>query len=222
MKRFFIVLTAFLFLGCAISHQATVKTEIPEKLWEDISKDLAYLYALVESINKNLERERSLLKVEAEPWEYPMGKTVTMWKPSEKIAYPIIKYAGAKVPTEKGFVDAEIIKAKGKKGLLWFAAEKKAKFPELLTAYAGFETILWKGETIPLYTYGALMNRSKALPAIKQFVLFDGLIDKAFEQVNKALRLIQKKYKESPIYIDGFTVHIGINFSIDINFKIRR
>ncbi len=221
MKRFIVVLVVFLFLGSSCAHQIVTKTEIPDNLWEDIAKDLAQLYTLVESINKNVERERSLLQVKAEPWQYPAGWVVSIGKPSEISEYSVIKMAGAKVPAETGFVDAKIIKAEGKKGISWFAVEKKAKYPELLAGYGSFEAIPWGDKTIPLHTYGALMNEAKAVPSVKQFVLFDGLIDKAFDQINGVLKYIQKKYKESPIYIDGFQVHIGVNFSVDIIFKIR-
>jgi len=57
---------------------------------------------------------------------------------------------------------------------------------------------------------------------MKQLVLFNGLVDKAFREVNEALQYVQKKCKNSPIYIEGFQVHIGINFSIDILFKMKR
>ena len=91
----------------------------------------------------------------------------------------------------------------------------------MLASYGEFEAIPWGAKTVPLHLYGALMKEPKAVPAVKQFVLFDSLIDKAFDQINGALKYIQKKYKESPIYIDGFQVHIGINFSVDIIFKVR-
>lgn len=221
MKKLAVVLVVFLFLGPSCAHQIVTKTEIPDKLWEDIAKDLAQLYTLVGAINKNLESERSLLQVKAEPWQYPAGEVVSIVKPSETIKYSVIKMAGAKVPIKTGFVDAKIIKAKGKKGISWFVAEKKPKYPEVLAGYGSFEAIPWGDKKIPLHTYGALMNEAKAVPAVKQFVLFDRLIDKAYDEISNILKYIQKKYKESPIYIDGFQVHIGLNLSLDIIFKIR-
>jgi hypothetical protein len=167
------------------------KTEIPDNLWEDIAKDLSRLYTLVDAINKNLKSERSLLQVKAEPWQYPTGKGFAIMKPSGTSKYSIIKMAGAKVPIETGFVDANIIKAKGKKGISWFVTEKKAKYPEVIASYGSFESIPWGDKNISLYTYGALMNKAKAVPAVKQFVLFDGLIDKAFDQINGVLKYIQ-------------------------------
>ena len=87
MKRLIVLLVALLFLVPSCAHQILNKTEIPDKLWEDVAKDLAQLYTLVESINKNVQHERSLLKVKAEPWQYPTGKFVSITKPSEISKY---------------------------------------------------------------------------------------------------------------------------------------
>ena len=125
MKKFFLVFIALLVLGCVKPFQVSNTTEAPDKLWEEISVDLAYLYTLVESYNKNIERERSLVKVRVEPWVYPKGKTISIKKPSEGINYSVIKETFAKVPTKTGVVDAKITKAIGPSGISWFAVDKK-------------------------------------------------------------------------------------------------
>ena len=223
MKRFFLVLTALLVLGCVKPLQVINKTETPDKLWEEISEDLARLYTLVESYNKNIKSERSLLKVAVEPWMYPKGKIISIKRPSEEIKYSVIKEAHAKVPTKTGVVEAKIVKALGAKGISWFAADKKyiqTPIAHMLLSKS-FKAIPWEGKKIPLYTFGALDNDVKAFPAMKKFVLFDNLIDKAYKKITQAVENVQKKYENSPIYIDGFTVNIGIAFSFAINFKVR-
>ena len=84
-----------------------------------------------------------------------------------------------------------------------------------------FKAIPWEGKKIPLYAFGALDDEIKAIPAITKFVRFDNLIDKAYKKITQAVENVQKKYENSPIYIDGFTVNIGIAFSFAINFKVR-
>ena len=56
---------------------------------------------------------------------------------------------------------------------------------------------------------------------MKKFVLFDNLIDKAYKRITRAIEDVQKKYESSPIYVDGFTVNIGVAFSFAINFKVK-
>ena len=53
------------------------------------------------------------------------------------------------------------------------------------------------------------------------FLNYDKAIDKAYNAITKTIQAVQEKYKNSPIYIEGFTVHLGIPFSVDINFKIK-
>ena len=143
---------------------------------------------------------------------------------SRKVDYPIIKVTDIKIPTKKGDISAKIAKTLGAKGVTWFAVEKtEAKIPPVVMGWAGLSKseISVMGKYMPLYASGGLRIKTGALPAIKQFVSYEEWIDKAFEEVNKVLKVLQRKYEESPIYIDGFTVHIGILFSVDINFKIR-
>ena len=224
MKKFFLVLIALLVLGCVKPLQVIDTTETHDKLWEEISEDLAHLYTLVDSYNKNIESERSLVKVAVEPWGYPKGKIISLKSLSKVIKYSVIKVADAKVPTKTGIVEAKIAKAIGPQGISWFAADKKyIQIPMggHMFLSKSFQAIPWEGKKIPLYTFGAVDDEIKAIPAMKKFVLFDNLIDKAYKKITQAIEFVQKKYENSPIYIDGFTVNIGIAFSFAINFKIR-
>jgi len=223
MKKFFLVLITLLVLGCVKPLQVIDTTETHDKLWEEISEDLARLYTLVESHNKNIESERPLVKVAVEPWRYPKGKMISIGRPSEVIKYSVIKEAHAKVPTKTGIVEAKIVKALGPQGISWFAVDKKdIQMPRAYMFLSkSFKAIPWEGKKIPLYTFGAVDDEIKAIPAMKKFVLFDNLIDKAYKKITQAIEFVQKKYENSPIYIDGFTVNIGIAFSFAINFKIR-
>ena len=219
MKKFFLVFIALLVLGCVKPLQVIDTTETPDKLWEEISEDLARLYTLVESYNENIKSERSLLKVAVGPWVYPKMKTISI----KEIKYSVIKEALAKVPTKTGIVEAKIAKALGPKGISWFAADKKYIQMPMghMFLSKSFKAIPWEGKKIPLYTFGSLDDDIKAIPAMKKFVLFDNLIDKAYKRITQAIEFVQKKYENSPIYIDGFTVNIGIAFSFAINFKVR-
>ena len=76
-----------------------------------------------------------------------------------------------------------------------------------------------KGEAVSVALSSDLKNvASKDLVA---FLEYDKLIDRAYNTITKTIQAIQEKYKNSPIYIDSFTVHLGIPFSVDINFKIK-
>lgn len=223
MKKFFLVLIALLALGCVKPLQVMDTTETPDKLWEEISEDLAHLYTLVDSYNKNIESERSLLKVAVEPWRYPKEEIISIKKPSEEIKYSVIKVADAKVPTKTGVVEAQIAKVLGPQGISWFAADKKyIQTPRAhMFLSKSFKAIPWEGKKIPLYAFGALTDEVEVILAMKKFVLFDNLIDKAYKKITQTIEFVQKKYENSPIYIDGFTVNIGIAFSFAINFKVR-
>ena len=222
MKKTIIWLIAFFILGCIPGKQVIPDKEIPGDVWAELSKDLSNIYALVETINKNLETHRSELRVKVESWKYPIDKKISLSTASEIKKYPIVKIGAAIIPTAMGMVDSNLFKAHTKTGIAWFATEKKSKYHDLLTAWTNPETITLENESIPLYAYGPLNDKTKAIPALKQLVLFDGLIDRAFRTVNEALKYVQKKYSDSPIYMEGFQVHIGINFSVDIMFKIKR
>ena len=222
MKKIIICLCVFFLIGCLPVKQVISDKEIPDDIWDGLSEDLSNIYALVETINKNLEMHRSELNIKVENWKYPIGKKISLSTASEIKKYPIVKMGAAKIPTAMGLVDSDIFKTRSKAGIVWFAAERKPKYHDLMAAWANPEAITLENKKIPLYAYGPLNDKTKAIPAIKKLVLFDGLVDKAFREVNEALKYVQKKYKDSPIYIEGFQVHIGINFSVDIMFKIKR
>lgn len=222
MKKIIVcVIVVFLF-GFLSPKQAIPDEEIPDHVWDELSADLSKIYTLVETINKNIEMHRAGLKVNVENWEYPIGKKFSISTASEIKEYPIVKIGEVRIPTAKGVVDSKLFKTLSETGFVWFAEESKPKHFDFFTAGANLETIKFENQNIPLYAYGPLKDKTKAIPAMKQLVFLDGLIDKAFREVNEALKYVQKKYKDSPIYIEGFQVHIGINFSIDIMFKIKR
>ena len=222
MKKIIVCSIAFFLLGCLPAKHVIPDKEIPNDVWNELSQDLSNIYALVETINKNLETNRTELKVEVENQEYPIDKNISLLTASEIKKYPIIKIGKAKIPTVKGLVYSDIFKTRIKAGTVWFAAERKHSYKDIFAGWANPEGITLGNKNIPLYAYGSLNDKTKAIPAIKQLVIFDGFIDKAFREVSEALKYVQKKYKDSPIYIEGFQVHIGINFSVDIMFKIKR
>ena len=109
---------------------------------------------------------------------------------------------------------------RNKSGIAWFVTAEKPKFTDSIVGSNSYVTIL-ENKNIPLYAYGQLNDNVKAIPAIKQLLVFDAFIEKSLDEVNKLIKWIKEKYEDGPIYIEGFQVHVGINLSVDLMFKFR-
>lgn len=48
------------------------------------------------------------------------------------------------------------------------------------------------------------------------------MVERAYNKLMKLLEEVQEKFKESPIYVDGFDVNIGLTLSVSIHFKVLR
>jgi len=221
MKKVIILIIASTILSCTPSYQVMPDKEISDDIWNNISKDNAIVYGKVDAINRDLEMLRPKSNYKIDSWSYPTDKTMSVEIASKKKVYQIIKIGSAKIPTVKGgIVDSKIFKIRNKSGIAWFATEKEPKFTDSIVGSLSYLTIL-ENKNIPLYAYGQLNDDVKAIPAIKQLVVFDVFIEKSLDEVNKLIKWVKEKNENSPIYMEGFQVHTGINLSVDLMFKFR-
>ena len=193
MKKIIILIIAITILSCTPSYQVIPDKEISDDIWNNISKDSAIVYKKVEAINRDLEMLRPKSNYKVDSWSYPTDKMMSV-----NIAYKI----------------------RNKSGIAWFATEKEPKFTDSIVGSLSYLTIL-ENKNIPLYTYGQLNDNVKAIPAIKQLLVFDVFIEKSLDEVNKLIKWVKEKNEDSPIYMEGFQVHTGINLSVDLMFKFR-
>ena len=180
---------------------------------------------MIEAINRNIERERSKLKVNVEYWNYPINEKIGFMRASGKDEYSIVKKAKAKIPTMKGLVKSELFKVKKGDVVSWIAREEpKVSWSELAQAMmSGKHSLVESADkTISLYAMGAVNEKSKAIPAVKELVLFEGMIEKSYDMITNTLRYIQEKYEVSPFFIEGFEVNLGINLSVKLIFKTKK
>ncbi len=106
MKRFIFLLLFFLLsihIGPAFAQSNEPSNsnsqEKSDKYWQDLSRDLSRLQSMIEAINRNIERERSKLKVNVEYWDYPINEKISFMRASGKDVYSIVKKGRAKIPT---------------------------------------------------------------------------------------------------------------------------
>ena len=74
---------------------------------------------------------------------------------------------------------------------------------------------------MPVFDYTHALNTSAKVDALKQYVSYTDAVDKAYKKLTELINEVQAKFKESPVYVDGFDVNIGLTFSVTIKFKIR-
>lgn len=227
-KRLFVAMIILTLALYGSAQAAPEKTEIPDELWEELSSNLAELQAMIDSFNQYRERERAMLKVKADPWLYPEEAFIKLATTTETKLIPIAKVAAAKIPTKEGLIAVEIVKIKERKykepktliPTYWVVQSKALDF----TAQRPILPILGRGKLLKKAGFSVHLDPRFTKVASKELVAFleyDKKIEHAYMEITKAIKDIQEKYMKLPIYIEGFTVHLGIVFSVDIDFKFK-
>jgi hypothetical protein len=230
IKRLLVLSIVIMLISCASQQQPPERQEIPDQVWNDLSRDLAEFQALVTSYNEILEREQARLKVKAEPWTYPKQPFINVATPLEK-KIPVEKIAIAKILSKSGAIKAVIIKYKKAK------LEKNEEDYLILPPEIAQLALLQVPVKIEKYTTKKYGVRDKFISVtvsdqlvgliagkrreLIQFLKYDKLIDEAYEIVTKQIKALQEKYNNAPFYIEGFNVTIGLPFSVEIIFKIK-
>lgn len=216
MKRLMIcLLCIFVLTVSCTKYIKPQETEISDNLLDDLSSDLAEINVMVENANKEYKEELTMVKV-LEPWTKRPGGKFSISTATRKEVYDVLAKSTIKAPTVKGYTVVEIFKLKGRKeefigvtgpetfGDMQLSASKVSR--------AG-------GYPIKFYD-SALAYDQKAYEAITKYVSFTSRLERTAKKILKKLAEFKKKYMESPIYIEGFTIHLPV-ISIDIQFKFK-
>ena len=216
-KEIILILSIMLLTSCASIQSTFRESEIPDQLWDDLSKDLVELQVMVISLNKKLELENAKVNVKAEPWEYPVDRSLEIGS----VSLAIKKMTDVKLPTrttKKGYLGVKIYKVEGE-----IYTEQSIKRPLYLVVDPTinppnkFRYIKAKNMMIGFDPSFNKVEKNE----LTDFLNLDHMLYESYKTITTAVKKLQEKHKRSPIYIDGFTVQIGIPYSVDINFKFK-
>ena len=217
-KLVFLFLCIFAFTVSCVHYGKPQKAEIGDTLLEELSRDLAEINIMVENARKEYEKEELAVKV-VEPWTKSHGLKFRIVTPSKQEISEVIAKSKVEIPLATGFETAEIFKAKGITGI-------QGKFigvvtPEILGTIQASATKEFVIGGYPVKFYDAkLASDEKAIEAVMQYISFTSRIEKTADRILEKLVEIKLKYEKSPIYIDGFTIHLPL-ISVDVQFKFK-
>ena len=202
-----------LLTSCASMQGKFKESENPDQFWDELSQDLAELQVVVNSSNKKFELEDFKLNVKAKPWKYPLNMSLKI----DSVSLAIKKMTEAKLPTEEGYLAAKIYKIKEE-----VYTDQSLRRPFYLVLHPTKPS-----NTLHYMTPKKIMiGLDPKLNKVEKNKLFNFLnLDNMLYEYHKAIivevKKLQEKYENSPIYIDGFTIHTGIPHSIDISIKFK-
>jgi hypothetical protein len=214
MKKFLIPVMILILIGCTSLGIPTHKRRITDELWDEIGRELSRISVKVDSINKQLKSEELVVQV-VEPWVETKGLFYELITPSKVEKFPVKKKSVIAIPMVKGAKEFVVFMAMGKEGEFIGVAPKIFNQP-----YAALKH-KFMASGLPVVDYTYALNQPEEINALKQYMSYTSLVDKAYKKIMALLKEVQKKFEESPIYVDGFTVSLGLTFSVDIHFKIK-
>lgn len=200
--------------SCVAIQNKFRESEIPDQLWYELSQDLVELQVMVSSFNKKFELEDFRLSVKGKPWEYPLNMSLNIGS----VPLAIKKMTDAKLPTEEGYLIAKIYKVKEE-----VYTEKSIKRPFYLVLHPTMkpsDTLNYISAKNMMIGLDPKLNKVERNRLI-DFLNRDNNLYEYYKEITVAVKKLQEKYENSPIYIDGFTVHTGISQSVDISIKFK-
>ena len=212
----------FMFTIGASTQKSPSRTEISDELWDELARDLTEIQVMIDSYNQYLERERKTLKIKAEPWTKPSDEFLALHPIYNTSSFAIERITKAKIPTVAASeVIAKIIKLKNceHKEACYFIEPHKTDLFRPKSLLGSVETITDKKIYAKAFGFGTANKIDKE--AVLSFLNYTEMIEDAYRTISNAIRDIQRKYKDSPIYIEGFKVHLGISLWVEVDFKIR-
>jgi hypothetical protein len=218
MKLFKICILIFFFAlsySCA-SHRKHQKAEIENDLLISLSRDLAEIDIMVENARNEFKSELLSVKV-LKPWKDSPGEKFAKITASKTTIFDLIAKSKIEVPTAKGFAIAEVLKLKtGKNKFIAVVTPEMKDTPYMAAAP---KTTIVEGYPIKIYD-PALAWDQKASKAITQYVSLTRRLEKKARQILDKLTELKKKYMDSLIYIEGFTISFPV-LSVEIQFKFK-
>ena len=200
--------------GCAVYKKAQ-KADIKNSLLESLSRDLAEIDIIVENARNEFKEELMMVKV-LEPWSESPGLKIGKVTASTKEVFDVMAKSKIEVPTLKGLAIADVLKMKA--GKTKFIGVFKPEMFDTVMASA-FKESITEGYAIKFFDPQIAWD-PKASKAIMQYVSLTARLEKKAREILDKLVQIKKKYMNSPIYIEGFTISLPL-LSVDIQFKFR-
>ena len=222
LRRLVILIIIFIFTAGASIQKTPSKTEIPDELWDELTRDLAQIQVLVDSTNQYLEHERKMLKVRAEPWTKPSDEFLKLHPIYNTSSFAVARITKAKIPTVAASeVIAKIIKLKEceNKEACYFIESHETDLSRRRSSLRPMQLIT--DEKILAKAFGFDIAEEIDKEAVLSFLNYDKTIEDAYGKISNAIKNIQSKYKESLIYIEGFEVRLGIPFWVEVDFRFK-
>ena len=189
------------------------ESEIPDQFWDELSQDLAELQVVVNSSNKKIELEDFKLNVKAKPWKYPLNMSLKI----DSVSLAIKKMTQAKLPTEEGYLAAKIYKIKEE---VYTDQSLRRPFYLVLHPTKPSNTLHYMTPKKIMIGLDPKLNKVEKNKLIN-FLNLDNMLYEYHNDIIVEVKKLQEKYANSPIYIDGFTIHTRIPHSIDISIKFK-
>ena len=202
-----------LLTSCASMQGKFKESEIPDQFWDELSQDLAELQVVVNSSNKKIELEDFKLNVKAKPWKYPLNMSLKI----DSVSLAIKKMTEAKLPTEEGYLAAKIYKIKEE---VYTDQSLRRPFYLVLHPTKPSNTLHYMTPKKIMIGLDPKLNKVEKNKLIN-FLNLDNMLYEYHKNIIVEVKKLQEKYENSPIYIDGFTIHTGIPHSIDISIKFK-
>ena len=213
-KKVLSILLIMLLTSCASIQGKFRESEIHDQLWDELSKDLAELQVMVNSSNKKFELEDFKLNVKAKPWRYPLNMSLKI----DSVPLAVKKMTDAKLPTKEGYLAAKIYKIK--EGVYTDQSLRRPFYLVLHPTIKPSNTLHYMTPKKMMIGLDPKLNKVERNKLI-DFLNLDNMLYEYHKDIIVAVKKLQEKYENSPIYIDGFTIHTGIPHSIDISIKFK-
>lgn len=202
-----------LLTSCASMQGKFRESEIPDQFWDELSQDLAELQVMVNSSNKKFELEDFKLNVKAKPWKHPLNMTLKI----DSVSLAIKKMTEAQLPTEEGYLAAKIYKIKEE---VYTDQSLRRPFYLVLHPTKPSNRLHYMTPKKMMIGVDSKLNKVEKNKLIN-FLNLDNMLYEYHKNIIVEVKKLQEKYENSPIYIDGFTIHTGIPHSIDISIKFK-
>ena len=212
-KKVLLILLIMLLTSCASIQGKSRESEIPDQFWDELSKDLAELQVMVNSSNKKFELEDFRQDVKAKPWKYPLNMSLKI----DSVPLAIKKMTDAKLPSKEGYLAARIYKIKEE---VYTDQSHRRPFYLVLHPTKPSNRLHYMTPKKMMIGLDPKLNKVERNKLIN-YLNLDNMLYEYHKDIIVEVKKIQEKYENSPIYIDGFTIHTGIPYSIDISIKFK-
>jgi len=210
------LLLAFLIMIMGCSHiLRTTKSEISDDLLERLSRDLAEIDLMVEKARNEYKPEALTARV-IETWSEPLVPKFVVRTPSRREEFKVLAESKIAVPSSRGYMLTTLLKLKGEKEK--FIGVVKPEAMGIPLSAVGEET---KAGDYSVRFYDSTLAHDKvSYDAIKQYVSVTSVLEKVAKEILDKLAEVKKKYENSSIYIEGFTIELPI-ISVQIQFRFK-